>query len=230
MHRLAVLALLLLGACASPTDPAAKAALDAWNARVSESSASYPDQAGERLPIAVGQWVEYRDVDAEGEPSRRRQMVVGEENGAYWLELEHQSYAGTSVVRTLLAADNWSQPSNIDVRRVVLQTVGEPAREMPVLITQLAVKPILASLQVQSWEGPIEAVTVPAGTFEARKISSHYEGLFTSAEADAWINGHVPLTGMVEIHGEDGSRSELVGFGTSGARSAIIGPVGSLLP
>ncbi len=224
MKRLVILASFALAACAASVDPTAKASLDGWSQGLAAGSTRYGDDSA-RLPPAVGQWVEYRDLDAEGQPSRRKQKIVGAEAGAYWVELETESYDGSNVIKALIALDDWAKPDNIEIRRIIIQPAGEAPQELPVLIGQLAAKPLLAAFRSQTTEGPMESVSVPAGVFEARRVTSEAETIFGTSRATAWVNGKVPVTATVKVETDDGGRAELVDFGTSGATSVITGAV-----
>jgi hypothetical protein len=229
MHRLVLIALLTLGACAPSVDPAAKASLDGWVSGLQTSGASYDGQGLERDPPKVGQWAEYKDIDRDGAVSRRLQKVVGEEGGAYWIETELETYSGTSVMKALVASPDWRKPAGMEIRRIISQTNGEQAQELPAFLANAMAGPVTSALAADFSviNGQVETVTVPAGRFESHKLTATGSSLplIGDTAGTAWINMAVPLSGGVRFESADGYRSELTDFGETGAESAITGPV-----
>lgn len=229
MYRFVLIALLGLGACAPSIDPAAKASLDNWVAGLQTSNASYGDQGLERNPPKVGQWAEYMDTDPDGAVTRRVQKVVGEESGAYWIEAEQETYSGKSTMKILVATQDWSKPESMEIRRIISQQNDEQAQELPVFLAQAMAKPITSTFanSVETVNGPVETVSVPAGRFESHKLTT--SGITLPLVGDtsgtSWVNMNVPLSAAVRIESNGGYRSELVSFGETGAKSVITGPV-----
>jgi hypothetical protein len=85
---------------------------------------------------------------------------------------------------------------------------------------------MLAAIKTLTTEGPVEEVTVPAGVFATRRVDSQAETIFGTTRATSWTNSQVPITAAVRVEADDGSRSELVSFGVSGATSVIATPPG----
>jgi hypothetical protein len=231
MKRFAIVGLLALSSCsfAPPVDPAAQAALAQWNAGVQTSSATYGDQGIKRTPPVVGSWAEYRSIDGSGQISRDLQKVVGEEGGAYWIESENEAPSGKTVVKSLIWAADWNQPSNVEIRRSIMQPNGEAPTELPVALLGTLASSLANDFGLSaspSTNGPVEAVAVPAGRFEARKVASEGVPLpfIGDTATTVWFHAAVPVSGMVRSESADGHRSELVAFGESGAKSAIALP------
>lgn len=231
MHRLVLIALLTLGACAPSVDPSAKASLDSWVAGIQTKSASYGDRGLRRNPPKVGQWTEYKDVDSDGSVIRRVQKVVGEEGGAYWIETESENYEGKTAVKVLVAVQDWNRPEGIEIRRVITQPVGEQAQEVPTFLAKAVAQPITSAIMatVAVPNEPNETVTVPAGRFETRKMPTTGLSLpfIGDTAGTAWVNTTVPLSAAVKFESKNGFRSELIDFGETGATSIITGPVRS---
>ncbi|MEZ5933960.1 MAG: hypothetical protein R3F54_18845 [Alphaproteobacteria bacterium] len=228
MKRFAIVGLFALSACSltPPVDPAAQAALTQWNAGVQTSSATYADHGLRHTPPVVGSWAEYRAIDDSGQVSRALQKVVGEEAGAYWIESENQAPSGTTVVKSLIFAADWSQPGNIDIRRSFTQSNGGEPRELPVAVLGTLPGSLASNVGFSvspGANGPVETVAVPAGRFEARKGSSEGIALpfIGNTSTTAWFNAAVPVSGVVKTETANGYRSELVAFGDSGAESVM---------
>lgn len=222
---LAFAASLLLAACGPSIDPAARADIDRRVAALQPGSNSISaPTAFEPMPLAAGQWTQYKMIDDEGQPSFLTQKIVGEEAGAHWLETLHESYTGRTAQRMLVAFGNRMDPGQVQIRAVKMKDASGKVTEMPpevIGMLQGTYRGAVASLVIR-WQGlPQERAAVPAGTFEAcyRARTDAQWGPFRST-SDSWAHPAVPLSGTVRSLGVDKPYTmELVAFGTSGATS-----------
>lgn len=228
LSRVALAALgvstLALAACGPSIDPAAKADIDGRVAAL-QSANGGPVPAPttfEALPLAPGQWTQYKMTDDKGQPAFLTYKILGQEGGAYWIEILNESYTGTMTQKMLVAFGSRIDPGQLDVRALITRDRRGNVTEMPpamMPLMQSTVKGILASLVI-NWQGlPQEPAVVPAG---------HFDGCFHSRTqaawgpwhslADAWSHPMVPLSGVVRTQGIDHPFTmELVAFGLTGA-------------
>jgi len=215
----------LLGGCAPSFDPTAKADIDGRLAALQEAGKTVPAPPGfDPMPLATGQWVQYKMIDDKGRPSFLTYKVLGEQAGAYWIETLHETYFGRTAQKMLIAFGSRTDPNRIEVRALVLLdkrgnvTPVEPGK-IPVM--QVTFRSLASALAI-TWQGmPQEAETVPAGRFEGcyRTRADAQWGPWRSI-ADSWRHPAVPLSGLVRSQGIDRPFTmDLVAFGTSGATS-----------
>jgi hypothetical protein len=210
-------------ACGPSIDAAAKADIDARVAALQPSNAVVPPPAGTQpMPLAPGQWSQYKLTDGNGQPSFTTYKVLGVEGDAFWIEILHESYTGRSGQKMLLALGNRMDPNQIDIRQVVtLDRRGNvnpmPPAMLPLL--QSTFRSVVAQM-VFNWQGlSQEGVTVPAGRFEGC-FHTRSEGQWGTwkSTADSWSHPAVPVSGVVRSQGVDHPFTmELVAFGLSGA-------------
>lgn len=214
---------LALGACAPSIDPAAKADIDGRVAALQTAGGTIPAPATfDPMPLAVGQWSQYKMVDDKGQPSFLTYKVLGEEGGAFWIETLNQSYFGRTAQKMLIAFGSRTDPSQIDIRAVVtLDKRGNvnpmPPAMMPLL--QSTFKSAVSALVINLQGLPQESTIVPAGHFDGcfRARNEAQWGPWKST-ADSWRHPAVPVSGLVRSQGLDHPFTmELVAFGTTGA-------------
>lgn len=221
------LASLAVSACGPSIDAAAKADIDRRVAALAPATRTVPAPAGfAPKPIAVGQWAQHKLLSDKGEPSFSTYKIVGEEGGAYWVEVVHEAYTGRTVTKMLLFMGDRMNPSTMEIRAVKMKdkdgrvsTVEGPMLQLMKSMWQGVVNSL-----VISWQGlPQEDASVPAGNFagcfKARTDASW--GPWKSA-ATSWSHAEVPINGLVKSVGIDHPNTmELVSFGDSGATSEI---------
>ncbi len=169
---------------------------------------------------SVGDYAAVRFTNADGESMTIRFAVVGAEpvdgRQHYWVEVVSAppGVGGTVIAQMLVP---YYPFENDDIKGYIVKMPGQPALRVP--------KEMLAAVLERSGPGPgwtercasavylgTEDVTVPAGTFTARRYKAA-----AGESGEVWI-ADVPF-GMVKLVEPDGSM-ELVEFGT-GARSSI---------
>jgi hypothetical protein len=219
-------AALVLAGCGPSIDPAAKADIDQRLATLKKLEASYPAPSGfVPMPIAVGQWTQHKMVN-DGQPSFMTYKIVGEEGGAFWVEMVSETYSGRNIQKMLIAFGNRTDPSQVEIRAVKTKDakgrVNEQPKEMMPLLQSLYKK--AASSIVINWQGmPQEEAVAPAGRF-AGCFHGRSEAQFGpwSMVSTAWSHPAVPISGLVRSQGVDKPYSmELVAFGLTGAQSEL---------
>jgi hypothetical protein len=222
---------LLLGlsasACGPSIDAAAKADIDRRVAAMAPSGQQFPAPTGiAPKPVVVGQWTQHKLTNEKGEVSLMTYKIVGEEAGAYWIEMANESYYGKTVTKMLLYLGDRQNPSTMEIRAVKLKDKKGKVTELQGPMIQLMKSMWQGSVNMLavSWQGlPQDSVNVMAGhfvlCFKARTDASW--GAWHSA-ATTWMHPLVPINGLVKSVGIDKPTTmELVGFGDSGAQSEI---------
>jgi hypothetical protein len=230
MHSNCLLALVLLlafSACSPSVNQSYKASIDQRVAALQPSGQKYEAPAApEPLPLAVGQWSRYKLVDEEGHPGFISYNVVGEEGGAYWIEMLNESYTSRLVTLMLIDLGDRRDPSTVDVRQMKQKTDDGSVNELPAPVLGLMKSiwgPLVDALIVDWREKPQEAAEAPAGTFDACfKVQATVAFAGKSWTTDTWSHPAVPINGGVKSRGVDKPSSmDLVAFGLTGAKSEL---------
>ncbi len=228
LSRVALAALglsaLTLAACGPSIDPAAQADIDRRVAALQSTAGSPvpPPTTYEALPLAAGQWTQYKMTDDKGQPGFLTYKILGQEGGAFWIEVLNERYTGVTTQKMLVAFGSRIDPSQLDIRAVITRDRHGNVSEMPPAMIPLirsTLHGILASMVI-NWQGlPQEPAVVPAGRFDGcfRSRTSAQWGPWQST-ADSWAHPMVPLSGIVRTQGLDHPFTmELVAFGMTGA-------------
>src|SRR5215471_11388856 len=151
-----VLCSLAIAACGPSIDPAAKADIDRRVAALSGGGNAVPAPSSfEPMPLAAGQWSQYKMVDDKGQPSFLTYKILGEEGGAFWLEVVHESYGGKMVQKMLVAFGSRTDPAQIDIRAIMTRDAKGRVNLVPsqmILIVQSVYKGIVSGLVIH-WQG-----------------------------------------------------------------------------
>jgi hypothetical protein len=200
------------------------------------SAAEPPPPGGEvarptatELPgFAVGQWSKYRVTADEGQTFEITYKIVGDEEGAYWLEIVRGTAEAGTVMQLLISIKNRSDPNSLEIRAAKIRMPGGHLREIRGKMlepTAEGYKAALSDIFVPALAGaPQEDVTVPAGTFRGTyKRQQKVATAQTNSESTVWIHPAVPISGLVKSE-ENGkpNRTELLTWGTTGAKSEIV--------
>lgn len=219
----AALGALYLVACGPSIDPAAKADIDGRLAALQAGGTEFPAPTQfEPMPMAVGQWTQYKMIDDKGQPSFLTHKIVGQEGDAFWLEMISESYTGRTVMKMLAAFGNRTDPSQIQIRAIKTRDRKGNVNEVPPAMMSFLQSQYqgMVSQMVIRWQGlPQESITVPAGRFDGcfRTRTEAQWGPWKST-ADSWSHPAVPLAGTVRSQGVDHPFTmELTSFGLSGA-------------
>jgi hypothetical protein len=217
------LATFMTAACSPSIDPAAKADIDGRVAKLQGTSTAVPPPSSfEPLPLAAGQWSQYKMTDDKGQPSFLTYKILGQEAGATWIEILHETYFGATTQKMLVAFGSRTDPSQVEVRAMITRDRNGRINEMPpamMPLLQSTVRGVISSMVI-SWQGlPQEPAVVPAGRFDGcfhARTSAQWAAW--KSTADSWSHPSVPLSGVVRSQGVDHPFTmELVAFGMSGA-------------
>lgn len=227
MAGVACASLLSLGGCGPSINAASKADIDRQIAALQAPSASIPAPAAgdfRPMPLAAGQWAKFKIVNDKGEPSFYTYKILGEEAGAFWVEVAMDSYQGKTLQKMLVFFGSRTDPKELEIRAVATKdvkgNVNELPREMMPMIQNLY-KGAVASL-ILSWQGlPQEGAAAPAGRFDGcYKTRSKAQWGPWKSEADSWSHTAVPINGLVKSRGVDKKFDmDLVAYGVTGAAS-----------
>jgi hypothetical protein len=241
-----LIAATVLTGCAAPVDPIAKAEMDARIASLGGASTIVPaPQALESMPLAVGQWAEYELTTRGRQPKFLTQKIVAQEDGAFWFEVVHDTYQGRVVEQLLVAVGDRRDPAKVELRAVRRREPGGQVVTMSrgdLWAAKNELGPVgiywddaIDAALIVNWRGqPQEPVIVPAGRFDGC-YRKHGEMLWPRwvrdrRAHDSWSHPAVPLSGLVRLQAyflADGHAeaprfvSELVAYGTTGARSVL---------
>lgn len=219
--------------CAPAIDPAAKADVDARVAQLRASATIVPapaPDASESMSLAVGQWAEYEIMGHDGQPKFLTQKIVGEVGGAFLVELVHDDYQGHTAEQLLVAVGDRRDPAKVELRAVKKKDVKgrvTTLSQADLWIARNHMGPVdvywddaVAVSLVARWRGRTQASTVvPAGHFEACYFSHVTQSKPAARVTESWSHPAVPLSGLVRKQDNRGFVSQLVAFGTGGARS-----------
>lgn len=213
--------------CGPSIDPAAKADIDRRIAALKPAGQSYPAPAEfVPRPLAVGQWTQHKMVDDKGQPSILTYKIVGQNQGAFWVEVSSETYSGKNITKILMAIGDRTNPQSADIRAVKTRdqkghvTEFDPA--MLSLMRSLWTKSV--NMLFVSWQGlPQETAVVAAGSFAgAYKAKTDASWGPWSASSLSWSHTAVPLSGLVKSQGLDKPTTmELIAFGDTGAVSEL---------
>ena len=223
---LGVLLLALTTACGASINDAYKADLDRRLAGLHGSDASYASvDSFEPLPLAAGQWIQFKFVNEKREPSLVKYSVVGQEGNAYWFEITQENYYHRSDTRLLIAIGDRKDPGSYDVRAFAMKTDGKLHDYPPGMLGlfRSLYKPIVENLVVDWNNLPREDTRVTAGEFHGcfKHRAAFSFGPYHQT-SDGWSHPLVPINGLVRSVGVDKPITmELTAFGTEGAKSVF---------
>jgi hypothetical protein len=218
----------LLGCAHHPRyDKAAKADLDRRAAAFMPSGQAFPPPATSApKQLVIGQWTQHKLVNEKGEVSLITYKVVGEQQGAYWIEIANESYYGKTVVKLLLALGDRTNPNTMEVLAAKFKDNQGRVTDLrgPAVPMNRALWQGSVNMLAVTWRGlPQEAASVVAGNFMGCfKASTDASWGIWRATSMTWMHPMVPINGLVKSVGMDRPAAvELVGFGDYGATSEI---------
>ncbi len=156
----------------------------------------------------VGHWAEYLMTSEDEEPVTIRISIVGEEDGAYWYEMQMMSDEEEGFITKMLVSGDPQDEDNL--KRLIIKGGDEPAMEMPVggmMGGMMGGRGQQSEMTEVETEMPdvkpvdlgMETVTVPAGTFEAH----HWRVESDEHAFDMWQATKVGPYGIVKSSSED---------------------------
>jgi hypothetical protein len=217
-----------LGACSPSVNQAYKSSIDQRVATLHPSGQKYDAPAApEPMPLSVGQWSRYKLVDNEGHPGFISYSVVGEQAGAYWIEMLHESYTSRQVTLMLVDFGDRRDPSTVDVKEMKQKLDDDSVTELPSSMLGLMKPmwgPFVDALIVDWREKPQEAAEAPAGAFDGcYRVQATIAFAGKSWTSESWSHPAVPINGAVKTRGVDNpSAMDLIEFGMTGAKSELL--------
>jgi len=214
-------------ACGPSIDKAARADIDQRIAALAHTGQTFPaPTVFLPKPLAVGQWTQHKLVNDKGEPALVTYKIVGEDGGAFWLEIANESYYGKTVTKILLFPGDRMNPNTMEVRAVKMKDKKGQVTEVEGPTIQLMKSLWQSSINMLavSWQGlPQESMPVIAGTFTSCFKARTDAGWGSwHAVSTTWMHPTVPISGLVKSAGIDHPTTmDLVGFGETGASSEI---------
>jgi hypothetical protein len=215
----------VFAACGATSDRAAKADLDRHLAQLPASEETFPPSES-FLPMVfvIGQWTEYRLTDDKSRASLLTYKLVGQENGAYWLEVVTETHQGRDAAKLLIALLAGRDPAGMEIRAIrIKKGRGAPVDVDPgaLLDARARYRASLDLLAMSPESQDKDDVRVPAGHFIGC-YSVQMPGPWGPWQAPSVVCSHpsVPLSGVVRATpvGKPGLM-ELVNFGATGAES-----------
>ena len=214
-------------ACGPSIDKAAKADIDQRIAVLAHTGQIFPaPTALVPKPLVVGQWTQHKLVNEKGEPALVTYKIVGEDSGAFWVEVANESYYGKTVSKILLFPGDRMNPNTMEVRAVKMKDKKGQVTEVagPMLQLMRSMWQSSINMLAVSWQGlPQESMPVLAGTFTSCfKARTDASWGAWHALSTTWMHSTVPISGLVKSAGIDHPTTmDLVGFGETGATSEI---------
>jgi hypothetical protein len=221
-------ALLSASACGPQIDPAAKADLDRKLAQIQTSEQTYsPSESYSPMAFFVGQWTEHRITDDKGHKSLVTNKLVGQEDGAYWLEVINESAQGREAARMLIAMQAGRDPSGMVIRTLLVRKGSDQPT---------AVDPMTGDPKIRArYRAALDLLAVPGEGDEkddVRVPGGHFIGCYRIETQGAWgplqtptdlcTHPSVPLSGVVRaVSATTPGLVELIDFGVTGAESVF---------
>jgi hypothetical protein len=176
--------------------------------------------------LACGQWTQHKLTNERGERSFVTYKIVGEDSGAYWIEVANESYYGKTVTKLLIVLGDRTNPNTMEIQSVKFKDKDGKVTELqgPMVQVNRSLWQGSVNMLAVRWQGlPQEAVSVVAGNFMACfKAATDASWGVWRATSTTWMHAMVPISGLVKSVGMDKATTvELVGFGDIGATSEI---------
>lgn len=217
----------LAGACAPKIDQAAKADIDGRMAALKPGAEAHgAPTAPEPMAPKIGQWTTHKMADDKNQPSFMTYKIVGEEGGAFWVEIVNDTYYGKTIQKMLIEFGDRKNPSTMKIKALKTKDRDGKVTEMDAQMLSFMHgiwDPMLKNLVI-NWTGlPQEDATVPAGVFSAcYKGKSEVSFGPIKASSTSWSHPAVPLNGVVRSQGIDKPFTmELCAYGESGAATEM---------
>ena len=225
--RSALFTALLLSACSPRVDQSAKSSIDRQIQQLRPGSEQYgAPTKSDPAPLAAGQWIKQHVVDKDGNDSIVTTKVLRVDGTRVWFETETETYSGKTALKALVSLDPAGDPKKMDVHEYWTKSAKGKVEQIPPFLLE-AMKPtlrtVLANLSAYRAIDGQEDVSVPAGQFaQAYKGRVKIDALGKTLVSDVWWHPEVPINGGVRAIGVDPkSTTELIAFGTSGAKSVF---------
>jgi hypothetical protein len=224
---LAFAAAAVAAACGPTIDAAAKADLDRRLSQITTSEETYPpSESFSPMAFVIGQWTEHRVTDDRGRKSLVTSKLVGQENGAYWLETITETETGREAAKMLVAMLSGRDPTGMEIRALRIKKGEDAAVDvdpgtLPEVRARYRAALDLFALTVDGDQK--DDLRVPGGHFiGCYRVETQGPWGPLQTPSDVCSHPSVPLSGVVRAQplGKPGL-IELVSFGVSGAESEL---------
>jgi hypothetical protein len=213
-------------ACGPSIDPAAQADLEKHLAQIQTSEETFPPaESYSPMAFVVGQWTVHRVTDEKGNKSLVTNKLVGQEAGAYWLEVVSETAYGREAAKMLVAMPTGRDPAGMEIRSLQVRKGNGPA---------VRFEPSTADPQVRAkYRAALDLLAIPVegeDKDDMRVPGGHFIGCYRvetqgpwgpwQVPADVCTHPSVPLSGVIRAKPADKpGLLELVAFGVTGAES-----------
>ncbi len=218
-----LLILLAATACSPSINPALRADVDARAAALSIKEIAYPAPTTDVVidPVA-GSWSTMKVTDKNGHISFVTYKLLERNGQTLTMETSNDSYYDSSVHQiTVVYSSDW-MPQEFLAYRTQDKDGKVTDMEGPTLsLMNSIMRSWLPSIIVRVEGLPREDAIVAAGTFQqCGKTRYDAQIGFIKTSSEVWLHPTVPF-GSVKSVGDNGTLTELVDFGTSGATAAF---------
>jgi hypothetical protein len=223
MRLVLVISFALAALGCSKTEPAPAPASSAPGAPSDVPRPASPTLA----TFAVGQWAKYQVDSGEGSTSQLQYEIVGQEEGAFWLEIVRGEPNPGNVIQLLVNVKDRRDPDSVEIRAAKVLMPNQHVRDIRGRMLEPMAdgyKRALADIFLPALAGAAQKdVTVPAGKFLGCYVVKQNADTKQGATSyDACVHPAVPISGVVRSDQVGGkSKTELIGYGMSGAVSDI---------
>ncbi len=172
---------------------------------------------------SVGAWSEYRVVGEEKDTVLFKYALTGkekyEEVDCYWYEFQMTEEDEKNVVKMLVSGDPSLQGN---LKRLIVKNGDDPAVEIPVAVMEAQddeAEPEgeeVKSEPEKPKEMGVETIETPAGKLKC----SHLRIKSKEDQVDLWVHEKIPFFNLARMT-QKGSSMEVIGYGDSGAKTAI---------
>jgi len=182
------------------------------------------------IPLAVGQWVTWKEIDQDGHPSIVTFKIVGQDGDAFWFERSSETYFAKTAVRYLVTIKVNGADSGVTLHRYMIKDEEGNISEIPQ--QNLSIMRSMGTINTNAFDSgsykwgaaKSEDITVMAGTFKgAYNFSAEIKFGPWSYDTVSWGHPAVPINGVVKSESKDKKyRIELIDFGETGATSDFV--------
>ncbi|MFO0659505.1 MAG: hypothetical protein U0165_06715 [Polyangiaceae bacterium] len=182
--------------------------------------------AGQLLPLAAGQWVKYKVYDSHGGAGELTYKILAQRGTSYDMEVVTQK-TSRSIIFLTLAIGKREDPNSYRVEAAKVKTGTTPVIDLKPGLVNPMLAGVLSQIVVPPLGNqPREDVVVPAGTFaQSLKIEQTYTIFGKPFSGTSWVHPTIPLMAAAKTQSnqEGGTRTELIAFGLTGAKSELLG-------
>jgi hypothetical protein len=212
---------------AEPKPTSSAAQVGSSSVATSAMALAAPATAPERfeaMPLAVGQWVRMKTVKG-GATTLVEYRIVGKRGESWVMEQDAETNGIKSTVELVLRFGDRTRVDGVSLESGRVKAAGR-VMALPTTGAGAALAELQRSLRIPPIDGSArEDVTVEAGRFEGCWVRDVDETVFgEKVKQRTFAHASVPINALVLSEGTvDGkpSRTELIAFGTTGAKATF---------